>query len=76
MPKLVWACCLHKYGETYQSCETGKCGLPKELEGKMDMNDEKYINQVQEYFKTNAAAKKNLRDFLNTYNASATNRNT
>ncbi|CAF1220467.1 unnamed protein product [Didymodactylos carnosus] len=76
MPKLFWACCLHKYGESYQSCETGICGLPKELEEKVNMNDEKYINQVQEHFKANASAKKNLRDFLNRYNPSATNRNT
>jgi len=76
MPKLFWACCLHRYGESYQSCETGKCGLPKELEGKVNMNDEKYINQVQEHFKANLSAKKNLEEFLNRYEPSPTKTNT
>ncbi|CAF5164585.1 unnamed protein product, partial [Rotaria sp. Silwood1] len=44
MPKLLWACCLRRYGESIQPCETGKCGLPKELEDKVQMNNDDYIN--------------------------------
>lgn len=73
MPKLVWACCLHRYGETFHACETGKCGLPKELEGKVDINDANCAQKVQEYFKTNQVAKDNLKNFLQRYNSSTTN---
>lgn len=72
MPKLIWACCLHRYGESFHSCETGKCGLPKELEGKVNINDNNCIHKVQEYFKTNQAAKDNLKNFLQKYHSSTT----
>jgi hypothetical protein len=73
MPKLIWACCLHRYGETFHSCETGKCGLPKELEGKVNINDDNCIHKVQEYFKANQAAKENLTNFLKRYQSSIKN---
>ncbi|CAF4983756.1 unnamed protein product, partial [Rotaria sp. Silwood1] len=72
MPKLLWACCLRRYGESIQPCETGKCGLPKELEDKVQMNNDDYINLVQEHFKKNATAKKNLDEFLRKYRQTAT----
>ncbi|CAF1515158.1 unnamed protein product [Didymodactylos carnosus] len=67
MPKLLWACCLRRYGDSFQSCETGKCGLPTELEEKVNINNDTYISIVQEHFKKNASAEKSLEEFLKRY---------
>ena len=72
MPKLVWACCLRRYGDSFQACETGKCGLPTELEDTVTMRDDNYIDKVQEYFKNNQTADKNLKQFLESYKSSTT----
>ncbi|CAF5043537.1 unnamed protein product, partial [Rotaria sp. Silwood1] len=47
IPKLIWACCLRRYGESIQPCEIGKCGLPKELEDTVQMNNDDYINMCR-----------------------------
>ncbi|CAM4861665.1 unnamed protein product [Rotaria socialis] len=67
-----WACCLRKYGDSLQPCETGKCGLPAELEDTVNMKNNDYITVVQEYFKKNSAAIKNLEEFLRNYKQTAT----
>ncbi|CAF0853024.1 unnamed protein product [Adineta steineri] len=59
-PELVWACCLRKYGDSLQPCETGKCGLPIELEDTVRMDSDDYITVVQEHFKRNITANKKL----------------
>jgi hypothetical protein len=74
IPKLLWACCLRKYGDTLQPCETGKCGLPAELEDTVSMKNTDYITVVQEYFKKNPAAIKNLEEFLRNYRQTPTTR--
>ncbi|CAF4658666.1 unnamed protein product [Rotaria sp. Silwood1] len=72
IPKLIWACCLRRYGESIQPCEIGKCGLPKELEGTVQMNNDDYINMVQEHFKKSPTARKNLDEFLRRYRQTTT----
>lgn len=65
MPKLIWTCCQRKSDESYQECQTGKCGLSQEFEVVLDMNDDNYVTFVQEYFKKNLATEKMLKDFKN-----------
>jgi hypothetical protein len=74
MPKLLWACCLHIFSESSHPCEVGKCGLPKELEGTIDMSQDNYVTLVQGKNKENAVAKKKLEEFLQKYRQTITNR--
>jgi hypothetical protein len=74
MPKLVWACCLRMFTDSSHPCEVGKCGLPKEMEGKIDMSQGNYVAVVQEKNKENAVAKKKLEEFLQRYTQTKTNK--
>lgn len=66
LPRLLWVCCGHRYGESQMGCRTASCGLPEQLEGEISMQSDDYLTKVQEYFmqSPNAIEKRNqlLRD--------------
>ncbi|CAM4934856.1 unnamed protein product [Rotaria socialis] len=74
MPKLIWACCLHIFSDSSHPCEVGRCGLPKELEGQIDMSQDNYVALVQEKNKENTRAKKKFEEFLQRYRQTTTNK--
>ena len=66
-PKLVWACCGHRYGDNRPECRTSRCGLPKELEDEVDMKMDDYMTRAQEHFMKNPEAIAKLSQRLENY---------
>ena len=74
MPKLIWACCLGRYGVD-QPCQTGLCGLPDELKDRPDINSSKEdpIVLVQQHFKKNRIAEEKIKTFVESYRQTTRN---
>ena len=56
LPKLLWTCCGHFYGENQSGCRISSCGLPEELKSEVNMQTDDYMAKVEEYFMQNADA--------------------
>jgi hypothetical protein len=67
LPKLVWSCCLHRYGNSHPECRISKCGLPEDLEDKVDMKHDDYMKLVEEHFMKNPVAVDNAKQFIQDY---------
>ncbi|CAF3047343.1 unnamed protein product [Rotaria sp. Silwood2] len=67
LPKLVWSCCLHRYGSSHPECRISKCGLPEELEDTVDMKRDDYMKIVEEHFMKNQVAVDNTKKFIEDY---------
>ncbi|CAF1169235.1 unnamed protein product [Rotaria sp. Silwood1] len=61
-PRLIWACCLRLYGQE-QPCRVGICGLPDDLKDQPIPPGKDLRTFVEEHFKTNPLAKKNIEQF-------------
>ncbi|CAF1619245.1 unnamed protein product [Rotaria sp. Silwood1] len=70
-PKLMWACCLTFFGGG-DPCKLGVCGLPEGISKEDIKPNTNLVTLVQDYFKKNEIAEKQIQEAINLYKQTKT----